>query len=150
MRTRKKKEGKDSSYFGLCISWVSQTKIIRPPNYSIRNRDLRNQAIDFCKYSCLANTKKTSNRFFAWSFFLPEEGGEKKVSYFKWHAGERIGFWPVWKLPVPCYLTVDLAGSSIFWLECAGIFVLWNSLTGASQVLLGMLMYGSVLSSFLN
>ena len=36
-----KKEGKGSSYFGPCILRVSQTKIIRPPNCSIRNQDLK-------------------------------------------------------------------------------------------------------------
>lgn len=34
-----KKEGKGSSYFDWFILWVSQTKIIRPPNCSIRNQD---------------------------------------------------------------------------------------------------------------
>lgn len=37
-----KKEGNSSSYFGPCILWVSQTKIIRPPNCSIRNQDFKN------------------------------------------------------------------------------------------------------------
>lgn len=32
-----------------------------------------NQAIAFCKYSCLANANKKSDRFCHWYFFLPEK-----------------------------------------------------------------------------
>lgn len=144
-----KEEGKGSSCFGLCVLRVSPTEIIRPPNCSIRNRDLRKRAIAFCKYSCLANTNKKSDRVFGGFSFSPARK-KKKVSYFKWHSGKRIGCWPGCTWPIACYLTVELAVSSIFWLECAGIFTLWNSLTGASQALLGMRTHDNVLNSFLN
>jgi hypothetical protein len=44
--------------------------------------------------------------------------------------------------------TMELAVSSIFWLEYTDIFILWNSLTGERNVLLEMLMYGNVLNYF--
>ena len=55
-----------------------------------------------------------------WLIFFPIR--KKKVSYFKWHSGERIGCWSVFKLPIASYLTVKLAVSRIFWRECTGIF----------------------------